>query len=157
MKFGFRLPEVVKNPGSFYLAFSPSSAFGICIHSSLPYSLSPSTPTHHFDLHHWAGMDATSKGAGKAPFTLCVGGPLLRRKVAWTVGTLGVSAAICVTPWHSTEEPFRGTALLLAMLMGPLGKRVINSRHIGTDTPLLQMLRRWPGTTWGSLHHHYLS
>lgn len=31
MKSGFRLPEAVKNPVSFYLGFSPSSAFGIYI------------------------------------------------------------------------------------------------------------------------------
>lgn len=52
MKSGFRLPEVVKNPVSFYLAFPPSSAFGTSMHSSLsiPSLLSP---THHFHLHHW--------------------------------------------------------------------------------------------------------
>lgn len=47
MKSGFRLPEAVKNPVSFYLAFSPSSAFGIYIPLFPPYSFPP-TPTYHF-------------------------------------------------------------------------------------------------------------
>ena len=84
MKFGFRLPEVVKNPGSFYLAFSPSSAFGICIHSSLPYSLSL-LPPPHTTFTYIIGQTWTqpAKELERHPL-LCVyvwpGGPLLRKK-----------------------------------------------------------------------------
>lgn len=63
MKSGFRLPEVVKNPVSFYLAFPPSSAFGTSIPSSLPTPLS-SHP--HTTFTYITGQtDATSKRGWK--------------------------------------------------------------------------------------------
>lgn len=42
----------------------------------------------------------------------------------------------------SSQEP------MLAMPIGPLGKRIINSGHISKDTLLLQMLRDGLGTNW---------
>lgn len=70
MKSAFRFPEV-KKPASFYLAFSPSSAFGIYILFFPPLLSLSSHPHIPFSLTSLDRHRRNQQGRlGKAPFTL---------------------------------------------------------------------------------------